>query len=224
MSADLPLEHVSVESDTSRDRPPAAIVLHGRGADERDLLGLTQGLPDALHVLSVRAPFALGPGYTWYEIDLSAGGLHASQPDPDDFDKSLDRLISFVEEAIDAYGLDPDGIGLFGFSQGAILSLGAMVQRPQRIQWVVGLHGYLPDRHDVEDLAPAADTPVFLGAGTEDEVIPSTRAEDAADRLEAAGIAVTLRTYPVGHGIAPDELRDVRDWLDDQLGTGSETV
>lgn len=223
MAADLPLDHVSVSPESSQERPPAVILLHGRGADEEDLLGLADQLPDELHVLSVRAPYELGPGYTWYEIDLSAGGLHASQPDPEDYTDSLDRLTRFVDGAVAEYDLDPDGVGLLGFSQGAILSLGAMVDRPSGFQWIVALHGYLPGRYDEDDLAPAAGTPVFVGAGTQDEVIPSTRAEDGVDRLEAAGIDVTFRTYPIGHGIAPDELRDVTEWLGTRLGTGADS-
>lgn len=210
----LPLEHVSVAPEAPTSPSPAVILLHGRGADEQDLLGIAHELPDELHGLSVRAPTQLGPGYTWYDLDLSGGGLHASQPDPDDFDASLELVEDFVTGAIEAYDIDSQSIGLLGFSQGAILSLGLLARQPQAYSWVVGLHGYLPQRYEPADLERAADVPVFLGAGTQDQVIPSTRAEDAADRLEAAGVDVTFNTYPIGHGIAPQEFGDVREFLD----------
>jgi len=128
-AADLPLEHVHVAPDEEADGPaPAVVVLHGRGADEEDLLPVAAELPDELHVVSLRAPDPLQGGYTWYELDLSAGGLESSQPDPDDFRRSLDLIVESVDAAVDAYGLDPDRIGLLGFSQGAITSLSLLLR------------------------------------------------------------------------------------------------
>jgi len=213
--ADLPLEHVSRPPDDPTDgQTPAVVVLHGRGADERDLLPIAAELPDDLHVLSARAPDPLGPGYTWYELDLSGGGLHASQPDPEGFRRSLDLVADFVDAAVDAYALDPEGVGLLGFSQGAITSLATLVETP-RHPWVVALNGYLAASHDdPEALAAAAGTPVFVGAGEHDGVIPPERAEAAADALRAAGLAVTFETYPVAHGTTPQEVADVAAFVE----------
>ena len=54
---------------------PALIMLHGRGADERDLLALAANFDRRLLTISVRAPYVLGPGYHWYEFaaDRRAG-------------------------------------------------------------------------------------------------------------------------------------------------------
>lgn len=226
MSGDLALEHVRVAGESTDSRQPAVIVLHGRGADERDLLPITERLPSELEVLSVRAPEPLGPGYTWYQLDLSRGGLHSSQPDPSDYDRSLRLLREFVEEAIDVYELDPERIGFLGFSQGAIVSLGLLAEAPTIPDWIVALHGYLPEQYAANELEPAAGQSVFIGAGLNDEVIPATRAEDAAERLRAAGINVTFRTYGVGHGTAPAEVDDVAKWVRVRLDaeTGSESV
>ncbi|CDK39881.1 phospholipase/carboxylesterase [Halorubrum sp. AJ67] len=70
---DVPLEHVHVAPDdgTDGEPAPAVFVLHGRGADEEDLLPVAAELPDELHVISLRAPDPLQGGYTWYELDLS---------------------------------------------------------------------------------------------------------------------------------------------------------
>jgi phospholipase/carboxylesterase len=212
--AELPLVHRSrpgtVESDA-----PAVVLVHGRGANERDLLPIAAQLPDELHVLSVRAPREMrGPdSYTWYELDLSAGGLHASQPDPDDFRESLDLLHEFVEAAVEAYDLDPDRVGLLGFSQGAITSLSALLERPDAYRWVVALHGYLAESH-ADDAENAAGKPVFVGCGSADQVIPPERAERAAETLDAGGAEVRFETYEVGHGTTPTEVSDVVQWLE----------
>ena len=216
---DLPLVHVSRPPRTGTDESaPAVVLLHGRGADEQDLLPIADRLPESLHVLSVRAPDSLGMGNTWYDLDLSAGGLHASQPDGEDFRRSLDLFDDFVDEAIERYDLDPDRIGLLGFSQGAILSLGSLVEHPERYAWVVALHGYLDDSHDdPEQVEGAAGTPVFVGCGEADQVIPAARAERAAEMLSDAGLDVTFRVYPVGHGTNAQEVADVADWTAERL-------
>jgi phospholipase/carboxylesterase len=213
---DLPLEHVSRPPEAPVDGPsPAVLVLHGRGADERDLLPIAAELPDDLHVLSARAPDPMGPGYTWYELDLSGGGLHASQPDAGEFRRSLDLVHEFVDAAVDAYDLDPSGVGLLGFSQGAITALSTLAETPAH-PWVVALNGYLAASHDdPEALADAAGTPVFVGAGQRDQVIPPGRAEAAAESLAAAGLDVTFETYPVGHGTTPDEVADLAAWVEE---------
>ena len=214
-----PLEHVSSEPDAEPDEgpAPAVVLIHGRGADERDLLPIAQRLSDSLHVLSVRAPDRLQGGYTWYDLDLSAGGLHVSQPDSEGFRRSLDRLHEFVEWATETYDIDPERVGLLGFSQGAITSLSALIERPEQYRWVVALNGYLAASH--EDRAEAAaGKPIFVGAGETDQIIPAERAERAVSILRDAGVDVRFERYPVGHGTAPEEIEDVAGWVDERLG------
>ena len=196
-AADLSLVHRSRPGSVESDAP-AVVLIHGRGANERDLLPIAAQLPAELHVLSVRAPDEMGGpnSYTWYDLDLSAGGLHASQPDPEGFRRSLDLLHEFVGEAIEAYDLDPDRIGLLGFSQGAITS-------------------YLAESHAAE-AGNAAEKPIFIGCGSADQVIPPERVQNAAENLQAAGSEVRFETYNVGHGTTPTEVSDVVAWLEDR--------
>ena len=182
--SDIPLEHVHVAPDDAPENAPAVFVLHGRGADEEDLLPVARHLPDELHVISLRAPDPLQGGYTWYDLDLSAGGLESSQPDAADFRRSLDLVAESVDAAVESHALDPDRIGLLGFSQGAITSLSLVLEAPDRYAWVAALHGYLADAHS--DIAPDGieGKPVFVGAGAGDRVIPESRPPAAADRFE----------------------------------------
>ncbi|GAB7090140.1 alpha/beta fold hydrolase [Halorubrum luteum] len=213
----LPLEHVHVAPDGGDEHGPAVFVLHGRGADEQDLLPVASELPDELHVVSLRAPEPLQGGYTWYDLDLSAGGLHESQPEPEGFRRSLDLVTESIDAAVDAYDLDPDRIGLLGFSQGAISSLSLLLEEPDRYAWVVALHGYLADAHAERSPPGIEGKPVFVGAGSGDRVIPESRASSAASRLEAVGADVTYETYPTGHGIGPAELGDVVAFVEARL-------
>lgn len=214
--ASIPLEYVSLPPDTeSQGSTPGLFVLHGRGADERDLLPVTERLPDKYHVVSLRAPEPMGPGYTWYDLDLSGGGLHESQPDPDGFRRSLDLVAESVDTAIETFGLR-EQVGFLGFSQGAITSTATLLERPERVAWLAALHGYLPESH--ADIAPQGveGTPVFAGRGATDEIIPADRAVELADRLRAIGCEVTGGTFQGGHGIGPDELAALVEFVEAQ--------
>jgi len=214
---DIPLDHVHVAPDDDPENAPAVFVLHGRGADEEDLLPVARHLPDELHVISLRAPDPLQGGYTWYELDLSAGGLESSQPDSADFRRSLDLVAESVDAAVESYDLDPDRLGLLGFSQGAITSLSLVLEEPDRYAWVVALHGYLAEAHADLDPDGIEGKPVFVGAGAGDRVIPESRSAAAADQFDELGAAVTRGSYPGGHGIGQQELSDVVAFVESQV-------
>lgn len=215
---DLPVEHVSVEpSEASDGRSPGVVILHGRGADEQDLLPVAEALPDTLHVVSLRAPNPMGPGYTWYDLDLSGGGLHQSQPDPDGFRRSLDLVADAAQAAVDRYELDPDQLGFLGFSQGAITATALLLEAPEQVAWLAALHGYLPNSH--ADLAPEAVSgiPVFVSGGADDQVIPPERSRRIAEHLSEIGAAVSADTYPGGHGIGREEHDALVEFVTDQV-------
>ena len=211
--SDIPLEHVHREPEGSDDGR-AVFVLHGRGADERDLLPIAARLPGDHHVVSLRAPDRLQGGYTWYDLDLSAGGLESSQPDAEGFARSLDLVADSVDAAVDAYDLDPDQLALLGFSQGSITSLALLLDDPDRYAWVAALHGYLPDSHAERDPEGIEGKPVFVAAGAADQIIPASRAEAAAERLRELGADVEFGVYDAGHGVGRDELADLVDFVE----------
>jgi phospholipase/carboxylesterase len=213
----LPLQHVYAEPEVDTDGPdPAVIVMHGRGADEQDLLPVAQQLPDELAAVSLRAPDPVGGGYRWYEIDASEG-LHTSQPYPEEYQQSLELASESIEAAIDQYDLDPDRIGLLGFSMGSMVGMGLMLESPTEYDWLVGLHGYLPESH--ADLAPAdiAGKPIFLAGGEADRIIPISRVEAAAERFRELDADVTFNTYATGHGIGQAELADIVEFVQARL-------
>lgn len=217
MSEDPPELSFEHRPSSLEGAAPALCLLHGRGTDETDLLPLADRLPDELAVFSLRAPFPAdaGTGNVWYDLDLSGGGLHQSQPG-EGFREGLDAVHAFVEGLPEQYPVTD--VGLLGFSQGGIVSLSVLLERPDLYAWAVALHSYLPASHDPAAFEGVAGKPVFLGAGAADQVIPAARVEDAAERLDAGGLDVTFDTYTVAHGIHPEELADVSEWVTARLG------
>lgn len=209
---DIPLEHVHRGPETQSDE--AVFVLHGRGANEEDLLPVAERLPGERHVISFRAPDHLRGGYTWYDLDLSAGGLEQSQPDSAGFRRSLDIVAESVDAAIDAYDLDADSLGLLGFSQGAITSLSLVLEQPDRFAWIAAHHGYLAASHAGMSPDGIEGMPVFVGAGTTDQIIPASRCEAAADGVREAGADVSFDVFEGGHGIGQEELAAVSAFVE----------
>jgi hypothetical protein len=94
---------------------PTLIMLHGRGADEEDLLGLSSFLDNRLLIISARAPFGFPyGGYTWYDIG------QVGVPLPGMFDESYAKLNTFVDDVLRGYPVDPSRLYLFGFSSDVV--------------------------------------------------------------------------------------------------------
>ncbi|MFC6824537.1 alpha/beta hydrolase [Halopelagius fulvigenes] len=200
---ELPLAHVSKSPGEPTADAPAVLLLHGLGGDERQLLPHAENLPDDLHVLGVRGPHsATRNGYAW----MGPG----SKP----FARSIELLADFAERVPEAYGVDPERIGLFGFSQGAKAALAALVEEPERFRWAVSLNGFLPRGHDDADtLARARGKSAFVGVGEKDSIIGPQYGEKSAARLDDAGLDVTFRSYPVSHRVSDAAVEDVAEWL-----------
>lgn len=203
---EFPLVHVSRPPDESDGDAPAVVFLHGFGGDERNMIGVADHMPDDLHAFGVRAPFESANGYSWVSTSGQTRG---------GFRRGIDQLAEFVRLLPEEYDVDPDRVGLFGFSQGAKAGLAALVDRPERYRWVVALNGFLPRSHDdPEEVERAKGKPVFVGVGEDDDVIAPRYGEETAELLDDAGLDVTFRSYPIGHRMSRQEFEDVSEWLD----------
>lgn len=196
-------------------KPPALILLHGRGADEDDLLGLAEYFDDRLFILSPRAPyaFAQGGGRTWYDLE------EIGRPDRAMFAESQARLRSFIGEAAELHGLDRGRIFCCGFSMGSIMGLGLALTHPGLFGGVIANSGYIPEDAGLEfRWEGVKDVPFFLAHGIYDPVIPFAYSRRAKELLEAHGAAVTHREYDMGHQINEESLNDMIGWLSPRLG------
>lgn len=198
------------------DRHPALILLHGRGADEEDLLGLAEFLDRRLMLIGVRAPypFAYGGGYTWYD----AGTM--GEPDPHMFTSSYGALSTFVDDALRAYPVDPQRLFLFGFSMGTAMAYAIALTKPELFRGVVANSGYIPEKTPlVFKWNGLKGTEFFVSHGVSDPVIPITLGRRAKELFMKANAPLTYREYPMGHQISEESLADATAWLTDQLNS-----
>jgi len=184
----------------------ALVLLHGRGADERDLFPLLDLLDPERRLLGVTpgGPHYLPPGGRhWYAL----GGIPT--PDPATFAATAPRLAGFL----DALPVPMDRVVLGGFSQGTVMSY-AMSLGPGRPRpaGLVAMSGFLPRVADWP-LEPERlrGVPVGIAHGTLDPVIPAQFAAEAEATLTAAGADVLRLSSPVPHMVDPDWIEPLRD-------------
>jgi phospholipase/carboxylesterase len=198
--------------------PQGLLVLHhGRGTDERDLIGLADHLdPERrLRVVTPRAPLQLAgsPGYHWYLVP------RVGYPDLETFEAARAALAELHDRLWEESGIGPERTVLGGFSMGAVMSYatGLSAERPP-VAGILAFSGFVPT---VEGWEPALDdrtgTRVFISHGGRDPVIGIEFAERARELLTDGGLDVTYRESELGHQIDPAHLRDANAWLGEVL-------
>ena len=208
------LHYLIQEPKVKHDKNPLLLLLHGYGSNEEDLFSFATELPDDSYVISVRAPYDLQPyGHAWYAIHFDADENKFS--DNVQAKQSVELIASFIEEIVKQYPIDTKNVTLVGFSQGAILSYATALTFPEKVTKVVALSGYFNQEimPEVIDTKSISHLKFFVSHGSVDQVIPVEWARKAKPALENLGLEVEYHEYPVGHGVAPQNFFDFKNWL-----------
>jgi phospholipase/carboxylesterase len=202
----------------SGDGVPVVVLLHGRGADRRDLFGLRRQLPASWAVVAPDAPFpaaawGYGAGRAWYRY------MGRDVPEPDSFTRSLAAVDALLDALPAVLGREPGPVALGGFSQGGTVSVGHALVRPGRAGHVLNFSGFLPAHPEVVvEAGRTAGTRFFWGHGLYDPSIPHALGAEGRRRLQEAGADLEARDYDIGHWIDPVELADAVAWLQGGFG------
>lgn len=210
----LSLEYKIREPKIKLDKNPLLLLLHGYGSNEEDLFSFATELPDEYYIISARAPYSMQYGaYAWYAINFDADENKFS--DHEQAKISRDLIAQFIDELIQTYAIDAKNVTLIGFSQGSILSYAIALSYPDKVQRVVALSGYISEPILEENYLQNDFTKlkIFHSHGTVDQVIPVEWARKTKPFLEKLGIHSTYKEYPVGHGVAPQNFYDFKNWL-----------
>jgi phospholipase/carboxylesterase len=196
---------------------PTLILLHGRGANEDDLLGLVPYLSPQLLCIAPRAPLDfMNGGYTWYEL------REVGSPNVDQFNRSYDLLVQFLEDVEKLYPVDPRQIFLLGFSMGTVMGYSLALTKPEKIRGLVAHSGYVPENTPLQlQWNNLSNTSFFVAHGTYDPVIPIQYGRKANELLTKSKADLVYREYPIQHQISDDSLRDLSNWLTGRLERAS---
>ncbi len=202
-----PLLHVT-ELATDPDDRRVAILLHGYGSNEFDLIPLARRLGLRGPVESFVAPYPAGRGHAWFGIDFSAPP--ESRYDLTQFEISIERAaVSLRELGATHAGHE---LVLVGFSQGAMMTMALAARHPETFDRGVAIAGALPDDLEFVD---GARPSLLLAHGTADRVVGHERGLEARETLQRGGVPVTFQSYPgTGHAVAPAMIEDAARWLE----------
>ena len=198
---------------------PTLFALHGHGAHAQDLAPLAPLLaggrlqvilPQAEFALD-DAPFSYGPMFTWMRRGEN------DRPLPGELARVTADLTAFIEQACERYSVDQDRAALMGFSQGGFLAYRLALSDPSRWQGAAMLSTWLSDEAAAEIHPDAAQLPLLVQHGTNDPLVAVDKGRDSRDRLQALGLSVDYREYPMQHELGRESLHDLSAWLGDRL-------
>lgn len=210
------------QTDTGPDPQVSVIWMHGLGDHGSSFVPLVKefeltGCPP-IRFIFPHAPernITANGGYSmraWF--DIFAGFDDTDMEDSEGIIESRDLIIGLIEQE-KRRGVPADKIILAGFSQGCAMALYTGLCYPEKLAGVIGLSGYMPlmyafpdDRNPVNQ-----NTPIFLAHGTQDDVVPFSRAEDTLKLLESLGYNVDWNAYHMGHTMSLPEVQDLSAWL-----------
>ncbi|QIK75007.1 luciferase family protein [Nocardioides piscis] len=197
----------SGEDDPSR---PLVVLLHGRGSDETEIVGLAGHLPGEASYAAVRAPIEEGGGYAWF-ANRGIGRPVA---------ESLAATMAWFRTWLDEVAPAGRPVVLAGFSGGAAFAGGLVLSDPARFAGAAILYGTLPfeDAGVPVEAGRLTGLPVFVAQGDQDHVIPAELLSRTwSYLLGASGAAPSARRDTGGHGLTQGTAVELAEWLAHRL-------
>ena len=193
-------KNIQTAGKSLQEADKALIMIHGRGADARDILSIASHLNVQQYALF--APEATNN--TWYPYSFMAA--------PEQNEPWLSSALDLVKETVDAateQGISAENIYFLGFSQGACLALEFVARNAKKFGGVVALTGGLiGDKIDQDNYTGNFNsTPIFMGTGNPDPHVPIERVKESAIILEKMNAKVHLKVYNgKAHSVSQDEI------------------
>ena len=190
------IHNVSLSEEVSR---PLVLLVHGKAGTCDVMRIFKSAFPDNCHFILPEAPL-LDPigGFSWWLEDEESKYLEAGQ-----------QLVSFVDNAIDHYSLQPKKIIAAGFSQGgACLSVLSQLA-PDYLSALAMLASFYVD---ITDLSPSKYPDFFIAHGYADKDVPYSQAVELVSRLSAHKVKLSFIAEDVGHKLGTSGMKALRSW------------
>ena len=210
-----------LEIPAVQNKKYVCIVLHGLGASSNDLFPLAPALWPNPHVhwmfldapikaVSINAGLKMPAWYDVKNMDLEV------EQDQVGINNSYEQIKAVIDKE-KSNGITTKNIVLVGFSQGGAMALYTTLTYQEKFLATVALSAYLPLINHF-DTVTITDTPIFLGAGQLDFVVPIDKTNNSSNKLQDFGFTTKLQIYPnLAHGIIPQEIEDVAKFLNEQI-------
>jgi phospholipase/carboxylesterase len=185
---------LQVPTSYSPGRPaPLVLCLHGAGGDARNALQPLSALSEGQRLILLAPRSAR---QTW---DVIHGG----------FGEDVSAIDALLEEVFDEYAVDPEHVGIEGFSDGASYALSLGISNADLFTHVLAFSpGFMaPGRRTG---APA----IFISHGTEDRTLPiDVCSRRIVPNLRHAGYDVRYEEFQGPHTVPPRVAGEAVDWF-----------
>jgi phospholipase/carboxylesterase len=209
-------EPVVVRRGSTAADAPLVVLLHGRGSNEDDIIGLADQLPAGASYAAVRAPIAEGGGFAWF------ANRGIGRPIAD----SLASTMAWFRTWLDDTTVSGRPVVLVGFSGGAAFAGGLLLDDPTRYTGAAILYGTLPFDAGVPTTPNRLDgARVLVVHGDHDNVIPRELLDRTWAYLTAdAESTTTAIRDPGGHGLSSTAFAELEQWLTNTLADTPATL
>ncbi|KAK3091501.1 hypothetical protein FSP39_020287 [Pinctada imbricata] len=153
---------------------------------------------------------------SWFDII----GLGPDGPEDEAGIKTASNILKTLIEDEVKSGIPLNRIMVGGFSQGGAVALYTAMTLGKPFAGVVGLSTWMPLHKQFKELTTAdyiKDLPIFQGHGYEDPLVPFRWAEATSKLLKTVVKNHSFQSYPMGHSSCPQEMMDVKEFLEKTL-------
>ena len=193
--------HQFVPGSSSR----TLLLLHGTGGNERDPIPLGRELDPSAALLSPRGK-VLENGMPRFFLRLAEGVF-----DLEDLKHRANELADFVSAAAQHYGFARDKLVAVGYSNVANIAATMLLLRPEILSKAILFRAMVPLFPERQPNLSSAR--VWIGAGTNDPIIPMSETNVLAELLRSGGADVTMHAFPAGHQLTSADVETAREWL-----------
>jgi predicted esterase/catechol 2,3-dioxygenase-like lactoylglutathione lyase family enzyme len=181
------------------------LLLHGTGGNERDLIALGRELDPNPALLSPRGK-VLENGMPRFFRRFAEGVF-----DLKDLKYRTNELADFVIAAAQHYRFATDQLVAVGYSNGANFAASMLLLRPEILSAAILFRAMVPLYPETQP--NLSSVRVWIGAGTNDPIIPMSEANALDELLRNAGADVTVRYSQAGHELTMADVESAREWL-----------
>lgn len=183
---------------------PVIVLLHGTGADENNLIPVSDALAPDATVLSIRANVSEN-GMNRYFKRHGEGHY-----DVEDLNKRGKELYDFIEQKAEEYNFALEDVILFGFSNGSNIGINMLLLEKAKFNKAMLFAPMYPV--EIEAGPDLSDAKILLSMGENDPIVPKEESDRVIEIFKSRGAKVD-QVWVNSHEINEKNLIAAKQWL-----------
>jgi phospholipase/carboxylesterase len=205
-----------IPKQPSNKATPLIILLHGRGAEAKTIFSIQGLLDPRFHIVAITAPYpsSIG-GFEWFHPNPRAGDEEID--DAERFDDAEKILTNDITLHIERLSAKKSPLFIWGFSQGAAMSLIVGLRGALRVTGIVPMSGFLPSPIRKWNRWNS-DLHVMLSHGSNDEILRPETSLHTQAFLASIGITSEYYEYKGPHKMSLNAIAHINNWIEHLSG------